>query len=573
MSSHPSNHKFPFPLHLFDAATVLLLALATVIINWKMIRDGFNGLGDLLWHITWIQHFSKQISEGIWYPRWLAGTNFGYGSPTFVFYPPLVYYIGSALKLIGLNIEQTMTALFSLGLFTSGLTFYIYGLSKWGRIASLSGALFYMTLPPMSVLINAGGLAFLFAMPLIPLGLYLTDRAIFQPKSRVSLALYWSIMALTHVPSLLMHTIAWIPYTLFFLLKRPWKAVLATLVSAGIGFGLVSFYLLPAIFEQHFVNIEFMKEAMGGIEKNLIGSPLQPLTLYSITHGYFIYFQHLLFSITLTVISLICFRKNAAITRSAWCWLGFVIAVLFFMSYLSWPIWKSSHILQMLQSPQRLGSLFYFAEAALCGLAVSGILKLHLPMRIIPSLLIIGLLLVNFKFGYQLSRGYPTLRNPGRGVIGPLEHLKTALYDPYSDKLIDVPEYRPLLKNSPSSPPVPILGQPRVSVVGGKAEVKLNHWGSYNRRFNVTTQETSIIRVRTYYYPAWHLYVNQQPYPINIADDGTMELKLQPGAYTIELRYQWTQFFTVGIVLSSLSIIALVLFRIKINKMVNCSQS
>ncbi|MDJ0636402.1 MAG: hypothetical protein QNJ34_24710 [Xenococcaceae cyanobacterium MO_188.B29] len=77
---------------------VILLVLATIIINSRMIRDGLNGMTDMRWHITWLQHFSKQLAEGILYPRWLAGTNYGYGSPTFVFYPPLVYYLGSLIN-------------------------------------------------------------------------------------------------------------------------------------------------------------------------------------------------------------------------------------------------------------------------------------------------------------------------------------------------------------------------------------------------------------------------------------------------------------------------------------------
>ena len=78
---------------IFDFIIVLLLIFAVMIINLRMIRDGLNGMTDMKWHITWLQHFYKELTEEIWYPRWLAGTNYGYGSPTFVFYPPLVYYL------------------------------------------------------------------------------------------------------------------------------------------------------------------------------------------------------------------------------------------------------------------------------------------------------------------------------------------------------------------------------------------------------------------------------------------------------------------------------------------------
>jgi hypothetical protein len=572
VSHTPSNYQFRFNPYLFDAGIVLLLALTTLFINWKMIRDGYNGLGDLLWHITWVQHFYKQLAEGIWYPRWLAGTNFGYGSPTFVFYPPFVYYLGSALRLIGLNIEQTITGLFSLALFGSGICFYIYGLNKWGktvsgRIASSIGALCYMTVPAIANVIYFGGLAALFAMPFIPIGLYLTDQALFRPKWRFALAIFWAIMALTHVPSLLIYTIAWIFYILFFLLKRSWKSVIATILSAGIGFGMVSFYLLPAILEQSFVTIEVMRKSKGGFQENLLGSStLQIFPLHNLDRGPYIFIHQSLAIIILTIIILVCCHKKPAIIQETWRWIAFMIVLVFLMSYWSLPIWQASRILQMIQFPLRLVGLYSFGGAALAGLAVNGILKLPLRFRILPFLIIIGIILANFKFAYQLSRAYPALHNPGRGKVENIERLKIALYAPYTDKLIDVPEYRPFLKNHRSSPPVPVIGQPPVSVVTGKAAIQINQWNSYNRRFQLTVEENSVIRIRTYYYPAWHLYVNKKNHSIDVSDDGTMELKLEPGFYEVELHYQWTRYFTVGVVLSLFSILALVLFWLKTPK-------
>jgi hypothetical protein len=59
---------------LLEMGIVILLVIATVVINLRMIRDGINGSVDLKWHATWIQHFTKQLTEGIWYPRWLSSS-------------------------------------------------------------------------------------------------------------------------------------------------------------------------------------------------------------------------------------------------------------------------------------------------------------------------------------------------------------------------------------------------------------------------------------------------------------------------------------------------------------------
>ncbi|NJM86378.1 MAG: hypothetical protein HC847_03335 [Hydrococcus sp. RU_2_2] len=196
-----------------------------------------------------MQHFSKQIAEGIWYPRWLAGTNYGYGSPDFVFYPPLVYYLGSFLRLSGLDIQKTIATLFLLASLGSGFSFYLYGRTKWGKITSYLGALAYMTSPYLVLNIyTRGALAEAFALIWIPLGLLLTDKAIAQPRWRVILAIFFGILALTHMPSLLVYLIFWLGYTLCFLLFRhSWKAVVTTLCSAIVGLGTISFLFTPCI--------------------------------------------------------------------------------------------------------------------------------------------------------------------------------------------------------------------------------------------------------------------------------------------------------------------------------------
>ncbi len=565
LASTPSKNQLLLNPLLVETGIVILLALVAVVINWKMIHDGINGMIDMQWHITWLQHFSKQLAEGIGYPRWLAGTNFGYGSPTFIFYPPLVYYLGALLKFSGLTIEQTVIVLFYLALFLSGLTFYIYGRNHWGVIPSVIGALAYMTAPYMGFLIYwVASIPSMFAQALIPLGWWLTDKALLQPKWRVGLALFWTVLALTHLPSLLLCAIAWLGYTLFFFLNRSWKDVVTTLLSAGIGLGIASFFLIPAILEQPLINIDEMQKVGGGFRvTNIGGMPLFPL---SIDRGApYVFLLQSLAIIALTIIALICCRKNAAIIHDTWRWLVFVLLLAFLMSSWSLPIWEASPTLQKVQSPLRLLQLFSFGGAVLYGVVTSGILKLRLQIRFVISLIIFVIFISNFAYSYKLARKFPTFNKPGRANIEHLEPVRKALDDPYTDKLIDVPQYIPLLPNGNPAPD-PVIGQPQLSIIKGQASIEINHWGSYNRMFNVTAEELSTIRVRTYYYPAWHLYVNQKSRPIDISEDGTMKLTLEPGSYAVELRYQWTRAFTLGVALSVLSLITLSLFGIKLQK-------
>ncbi|MDJ0580782.1 6-pyruvoyl-tetrahydropterin synthase-related protein [Crocosphaera sp.] len=553
--------KLSPPPYLLEGGIVVILAIATIIINFKMIKDGLNGNADIKWHLTWIQHFSKQLSEGILYPRWLAGTNYGYGSPTFVFYPPLAYYFGSFFRLSGLDAQDTLISLFSLALFLSGLTFYLYGRNKWGRIAALMGAFAYITVPYIGFDIYwRGGLGSMFVQAWIPLLWLLTEQSLSSnKKSRLGLAMCWTIIALTHTPSLLICAVIWFPSVLFFLFNKPCKIVLKTILSAVMGLGIASFYLLPAILEKRFVNIETMKELHGGFSGNLLGiqellgitnnNPISPVV-----------FHQLSVIIVLIILAFIAERSRFFQPQEIWYWIVIAFSITFLISSFSRFIWEASPTLQMLQFPWRFLQVLSFIGAVLLGIFVNMLLKLPLGYRFLLSIVIVGILLMNFRYSYKLSRKYITIRNPGRGNIEHLQHIKTIIDDPYTDKLRDVREYRPLLKNDTSSPPVPVIGQPKISVISGQSEIEIQQWKSYHRIFSVTAEKFSKIRVRIYSYPAWNLYINGKSSPINMSNDGTIELELEPGSYGIELRYQKTQAFILGIILSLLSFTALIFF-------------
>jgi riboflavin transporter FmnP len=95
-----------------------------------------------------------------------------------------------------------------------------------------------------------GALAEIWALMWIPLGFWITNKAMVQSRWRIVLALVAALVALTHVPSLLIFTILWLLYSLFFLFNQSWKVIVKTIITAFLGFGLVSFYLLPAILEK-----------------------------------------------------------------------------------------------------------------------------------------------------------------------------------------------------------------------------------------------------------------------------------------------------------------------------------
>jgi len=581
-------------LLLTDGAIVLILLVATLLINLRLIRDGITGLGDMRWHLTWLQHFSHQIAEGIGYPRWLAGTNFGYGSPTFVFYPPLVYYLGAALRSLGLTFEQMVNTLFAGGVFLSGISFYGLARFRWGQLPGLFGALAYMLSPGLLGVLNGGGLAPLYSFVWLPLLVLLSDKGICSVRARGLLALVWGLVALTHLPSLLIYAIAWFPYTLYGLRKQPWSTKLQLWLTAVIGWGLAAFFLIPAILEQRYINIDYMLASQDGFKASMMS---MEETLHNGWRDHTI--QQWLACTAFALIAAAGYRHQPKKQRAVGAVFLIAVTVVFLISDWSWPLWKIAPVVKKIEYSSRINRLLYLAQAALCAMAAQALLK---PQWTIPrgimsqgisqgisqgakrsaqvclGVIVCAILLGNFKAHHVEVRKFPGLYSSGNGVILNRAWMETIVHDPFRDRLIDVPEYRPRLAMAQSfvkevqtgsglpevkvsvsgSLPTPQPNQPKFEIVKGDATIEVLAWKSELRELSVSTKTDASIILRIYDYPAWKMLLNGRAHPTQTAYDGRIQFDLDAGEHEIVLRYGITSALWLGIGASVLSAAAFV---------------
>jgi hypothetical protein len=220
--------------------------------------------------------------HGILYPHWAPNANFGAGEPRFLFYPPLTWMLGAALgallpwQLVPLTL--TFLLLAGTGLATRALAREALpdgAATLAGCAALFSGYALFTTYERSAFGELAGGLW----IPLLLL-FALRDRNVSHPfrKEREmdgapdmpSARVYRRAFDGSAVPLALVVACCWLSnlplgvmacYLLAAtelataLLSRSWAPVLRAAVAVAVGIGLTSIFLLPAIFEQHWVAI------------------------------------------------------------------------------------------------------------------------------------------------------------------------------------------------------------------------------------------------------------------------------------------------------------------------------
>ncbi|MGA8729079.1 MAG: hypothetical protein WB608_10045 [Terracidiphilus sp.] len=247
----------------FIGPTVILLA-ALAAVAPQIFRGNTCG-HDFDFHlVSWLDAL-QSWREGIFYPRWTSSANFGAGEPRFVFYPPLTWMLGAALgavmrwKLVPIALTYLLLA--GTGLAARALARLALPdgpATLAGCAALFSGYTLYTAYERTAFGELAGG----FWIPLLLL-FVLRDRNSAAPVwrrafdgSTVPLAVVLAGAWLSDIPlgiiaSYLMAGMALIAA----LLWRSWAPVLRSTLAAGLGLGLAAVYLVPATYEQRWIDV------------------------------------------------------------------------------------------------------------------------------------------------------------------------------------------------------------------------------------------------------------------------------------------------------------------------------
>ena len=211
---------------------------------------------DVEFHLySWLEVLA-QWKHGILFPRWAALAHFGYGEPRFVFYPPASWTLGAFLSAI-LPWTMAASAFIWIVLVAAGASMFVLARRWLNRRDAIFAAVLYAVNPYHLVIVYwRSSFAELLAASLVPLLLLLVLKASDGQQTCIPLGLVLAGAWLTNAPAAVM-----IQYSLALLIVTfAWQRRSPRLLLVGggaviLGAFLSAFYLLPAIYEQRWINI------------------------------------------------------------------------------------------------------------------------------------------------------------------------------------------------------------------------------------------------------------------------------------------------------------------------------
>jgi len=488
---------------------------------------------DVLWHLVWSEQFQKTLMEGVSYPRWVD-TPFGYGSPTFIFYAPLSFYVISLISILtNSTILSTKIAIY-LSFFLSGLSMYFFVRKINGAHAGLISGVFYQLIPyHIFDLFSRGVIPELFAFVWFPL-ILLFIRDMYAEKKASSIGFMsfaYAGLIMTHLVSSFMFTFVMIGYGLYLSLFVKKKGLPKVLCATTLGLGLSAIYLIPVVFERGFTHIELIKifnykDHFLFLHKNLVKKEFYP-TLHSIA----------IVEIAFLVFSFLLIRKKLIRNDNI-----FFVALLFMSLFLATPssslIWRYMPEFSNLQFPWRWLTFSGFSASVLGGNLIGNFTgDVRKSASFVSSPLLIISLLIMLPISFFKDGEVDQWRlNPG-------------LFSPI--------EYRPVWLDDPRRILLPVE---KATITKGDGSFSIVDWKS-NRRVLSTSGNTPLtLKFSTFYYPGWKAVIDGKMNGVQIEKGtGSIMIEAPAGQHKIELVFEDTPARYYGKIISVVCLFLVIL--------------
>lgn len=383
-----------------------IILVFSLVLSIPLFRDGLPYGHDTEEHLERYVCFAGQIAHGELYPRWLEKANGGLGSPVMFVYAPLAYYVPAVLRPV-LNFRQDgstesreLGVSLWLAMAISGLTAFLWLRTFVNNVwATTAGALLYLLLPYHFEidLYTRAAVSEVWAFAWMPLILYFGCMTIRNRSllSAIGLAVSYALLIYTHLLTTLIFTPVLLGAAFVWAKKGAYRAALLRIVLAlGLGAGLSSAYLLPALQQEKYVSPERL-----GQYRPTLSYPLNFVAfrrdLADPAHrGDYLWKLSLITFSTVAAAAIAFTLKRGSKDKASaqdYYWALVALASFAMMLPLSTFIWKAIPQLAAIQFPYRFNTLVCLAVTALLASAAGSLLRPFRGWRIPFAIALAGI--------------------------------------------------------------------------------------------------------------------------------------------------------------------------------------
>lgn len=247
-------------------AIVVLLAATGLLLGPSLVH-GAGSSHSYLFNAAWTLEFSDALARGQFPPRWLHGAFHGLGAPSFYYYPPLAFYVTSAVRaLLGPGADHAHILAWASYAMTaaSGLTMFAWLRGKAGDGWALAGAVAYVIAPYHQVdYFVRGALGETAAYAVAPFVMLALERAAASWRWIPGLAFAYTLLITAHLVIAMLISVGVISiFAAWLVLKAPGGQRLAVAArgaaGAVLGAAMAASYLGPATLMQPFASVGWM---------------------------------------------------------------------------------------------------------------------------------------------------------------------------------------------------------------------------------------------------------------------------------------------------------------------------
>jgi hypothetical protein len=529
VEADPWRSIFPGP--------ALVIAAASLAALIPMLFLGLPSGHDFEFHINSWMEVVHQWKQGTVYPRWGSWAHYGFGEARFIFYPPGSWLLGALLGIV-LPWALVPAAYAWITLVAAGFSmFYLARYFLPRRDATFAGALYAVNPYHLVIVYWRSAFAELLASCLLPLLLLFILRS--QEEGRktvVPLALIVAAGWLANAPAAVMinYSLALLVVLLAIVRRSP-KFLAYGAAAVLLGAALAAFYVLPAAYEEKWVNIA---------EVLAPGVRPQDNFLFTITadadHNRFNLLASVVAVAEIGLTLLLGFLARQWRKRNRQVWWTVVV-------------WAAASAILML-SPT-----FFFWQ--------------HLPKLRFVQLPWRWLLCLNVVFALFAAMGarrWITRAAIWALMIAILVGVSIKVQPPWWDSAADITEMHDNIEDGPgyegTDEYVPTGADayeikqdaPEVAVEGGgRARVNIERWGAESKVFVVGVTQPAQLVLHLFNYPAWQVEVNGHPVITESQETtGQMVIPVTAGENHVQLVFVRTWDRRLG---GIVSLIALVL--------------